>query len=304
MPDMPDMPDFNLERKNIYQLQWQDIPSKDKNRLIYIHGEPVFLSGIKLEIGDRQRHGTCEANEASIAALAKDPLYWGYYNLAVVGPMVLWRLELTPRLMTSKIIVGENGGLILPGMIYTEQRSHDDYKSIDEFVTTHGTRHQLSSRGGFTTFNFPEGEDMHFKLTPIRYMEPQIVTTHSFTLEISERTIDEIVQEATIAALQDQDEAYEVLYLRLPALFEKASNPNVLNVRLKNMLLPLGEINMPIDEMRSRISDTQIALPPNSEYPAILDPVAWNDRGEQVYILETNDKKYYFCPNNDCEVIK
>jgi len=270
------------------------------------YGEPITIQGASLEIADSQRNGVCNANETSLAALDNNRMYWGYYAMSAVNDsMLVYWLEMHPRIISSKIIKGSEGGLIIPGIIYTESDYPiDGVSRIHETIMEQGTRHVAPSgqRGDFATLHLPEATTK-YALTPLREIETGPVTTRSLNGYIDENTVANVLMKAKYEAINDEDELYQNLHNNISAYFDDPEEPDLIRkIVLNKFLTPSGEINMPVAEAVKR-GDSSIVFNPGAEFDAIKDPISWNNHGQEVFIINA-EGKYYFCPKADCEVIK
>lgn len=192
-------PNKFLDLETLANSRWDSIPEGQREKLIERFGEPVRLEGAEIQIGKQEVAGGCPANETSLLALSEDSMYWGHYGLGVVNDsMAAYGLEMYARIHPARIVVGSEGGVLLPGMIYKE----DPYptpgvSSIYSTLAEEGTTHVAppGERGDFKTVFLPE-EPSKYSLRMLRPIQYGHVSAKTLSGVLDERTVPELVMKA------------------------------------------------------------------------------------------------------------
>lgn len=309
MPELDSNPQETpliVDSRSSYQMNWEDLPESRREKLVEIYGEPITIPGASFEIRDREVAGTCPANETSLAAIDKDRMYWGHYAMAVVNnSMIVYWLEMKPRIISSKIIKGSKGGMILPGMIYTESGyTQEGVSLIQDQVMENGTIHVApqGQRGDFTTLHLSD-KPAKYVLTQLREYQSGPVHSRNIDSYIDDNTVHNIVQKAQLLSMENEDELYSNLQRDITTYFVDPENPELVKeIKLTAPITPNGEIGLPLDDALKNMKSSSLHFRPGEKFKAIKDPISWNNHGQDVYIMDAGGK-YYFCPADCCEVI-
>lgn len=285
------------------KANWSDIPQSEKDRLVEKYGEPIVIPGTRIEIERYERAGVCDANEKSLAAMTADRLYWGYYNLGIVNhDIVYYRLAGSSRVLAGKIIVGGDGGIMLPEEIYKEE-SHSGNETMADILYNQSNTHTLSNgKGTVRTVFLPESGNV-FTFSALRSLyESYNVRVDGKDVNVRSQTvIQDLANMALSEAFANENDLYPKLYPDLPAYFEDPDN--VKTVETNKVIVRDGEINLPFDvKSATDPKRNRIVIPSGAKVSAIIDPIAKNNHGDGSYIIKYNEG-YYFCPKDDCNVI-
>ncbi len=284
------------------RANWADIPQMQKDSLVEKYGEPIIIPGTEIKIERYERAGVCDANEKSLAAMTADRLYWGYYNLGIVNhDIVYYRLGGNSRVLAGKIIVGENGGIMLPEEIYKEESYNGNETMADILYNQANICSLQNGKGTVRTVFLPESGNV-FTFSALRSLyESYDVRVDGKNVNVRSQTVaQDLANMALAEAFANENDLYPKLYPDLPAYFENTEI--VKTVETKKVIVRDGEINLPFDI--NTVTDPKrqkVVIEAGTKVQAIIDPIAKNNHGDGSYIIKYNGG-YYFCPKDDCNI--
>lgn len=293
-----------LDTDTLANSRWEDVPKAQREQLTKIYGEPVRLEGAEIKVGRQEVAGGCPANETSLFAISEDPMYWGHYGVGIVNDAALvYGLEMYARIHPAKVMIGSDGGILLPGMIYKEDPNPiPGVSSMYGILAEKGTTHVAppGERGDFKTVFLPT-EPTKYAIRMLRPIQYGSVNTKTLSGVLDENTVPKTVMEAMDRAIMDEDRLYGMLKQDISAIYDDPNHIAIRDVVLTQPITPKGEIDMPIKEAIAPGGE-RLVLRPGEKLQAIQDPISWNNHGQTVYIVNKADR-HYFCPEDCLEVI-
>lgn len=296
----PNLPEEDLFKPEIIgDHHWESLSQEEQKNLIDRFGNPLTIPNTKFSTSDvRQTYGTCPANEKSILALIRERIQWGRYELTIINnSIILYYLGGQPRMLSTRLIIGEDGGIIIPGFIYTETQSPSNPNATLGSVSQKGLLHE-AHRGSFTTAHIGNTTNT-FNLIPLRRLDP----TKNIQVQATEPNSDSLKSLILWASLEateplEEDQQYQKIKSELPRFF---SNPkNTIDITLTKPLLLSHEIDTPFNTIKD--NKPQTVLKAGTIVKATIDPVSFHNHGVITYIFEYNDS-YYFCPDSNAKAI-
>jgi len=290
------------DSKNIFNpveagnMSFDSLSDDEKTKLVEKFGDPIKIPNVKFATDDGTLAGTCPDNEKAMAAMSTDQAIWPRYGVILVNQAILaFMLDSKPRIIPLRMVVGENGGILLPGYIYTESTMALPGREV--LYNTAGDQGLVIKRGKRDLAHMAHlGEKQHrFTLSPMRHIsEEKIFIRGKGDINFDIQTLRDIATDVSIAAMEQ--EAY--LYAELTNELSEMSKTETGVLTLSESILRDSEQSL--EDRAGLMSEKtrSFVLRPGQKVKAVIDPIYYNIHGEIAYIFEHEGKHYHIPAKN------